>query len=175
MIYTCGTELNKNDCGCYISVQLGCDSVINQNYYKFELGEIVCHKCGAELDQGDKENIVKSAPHSRLSNQAAISAANGYMERTRSHPAPLRLEARRNESHPANLSSRPRNQKTQRNPRRSEKLPPSQKTSLPRSPKNLQWFINSILDCKHILKHIKIHCTRVSPWERSRTMFVSEI
>ena len=62
MIYTCGTELNKNDCGCYISVQLGCDSVINQNYYKFELGEIVCHKCGAELDQGDKEKYREECP-----------------------------------------------------------------------------------------------------------------
>lgn len=53
MIFTCGTKLNENDYGCYINVQINCESPINQNYFKKLLGDIVCYKCGTELDSDD--------------------------------------------------------------------------------------------------------------------------
>ena len=133
MIFTCGTKLNENDYGCYINVQINCESPINQNYFKKLLGDIVCYKCGTELDSDDVRKY-----HDEIPTFTSIKpAVNGFMGRPRSHPAKPKLqEVPRNEKPPQNRLNHPRNLKP--NLRRSEKLPPSQKTRSLLRGRNLQ-------------------------------------
>ena len=108
MIFTCGTKLNENDYGCYINVQINCESPINQNYFKKLLGDIVCYKCGTELDSDDVRKY-----HDEIPTFTSIKpAVNGFMGRPRSHPAKPKLqEVPRNEKPPQNRLNHPRNLK----------------------------------------------------------------